>query len=499
MLKRSHAQIGLVLSESVCAEKTGDDKLIDSLFRFIRLNKAIPAGLASLSDQHAGVQALKSAILVGECNARIFLHPDCDLYLLYLITKKHIPFWQGINIYFYLMTLMQAGGQAVREEDMDVLMRGFAVKVDHLVENGKLTQVGEEYCAKVCSKFIVLGVRLKLEELTDYVLQLPATEQWLYRIPYMVFMFKGDYHSMMTLLLRGNAPYLISHQDNRAEYSYPECWMPSATLAEYFFHILSPAPMQRVPFFGSVGEASLRKMHLAGEHPYPLYSRRVKSNIRSVHGFRCGWIPTLLHDDLHAVWGTLLSITERTLILNRLIPAYEWMAREAVRVGRSELAQAINVAINKLYDFDLVASEFVSCDARLFYYIKMRGIEPMQKNLHRLIDRDAYLLIDMIGLLEGQYAVFPVDKAIWGMVRAELTLLMRAQEMWLPVKGVFTTLSLSDPSLPNLSHDVNLWTYRLFIPQQYTVQYEKIHQKNDPNPPVEMQTQAMQAYNLRQF
>jgi len=65
--------------------------------------------------------AKKKAIRRGNFRAKIWNNRDCNLYLIYLIQKQMIPFWQGITAYVYLIAKMQyTQKQDLRLEDQDV-------------------------------------------------------------------------------------------------------------------------------------------------------------------------------------------------------------------------------------------------------------------------------------------------------------------------------------------------------------------------------------------
>lgn len=88
-----------------------EEKLIAGLFEYIRSNKIIPAFFAAIKKNitlhNVNLALLKNAIAAGDENAAIFSEANCHLYLLYLINEKEIPFWQGITVYHFLITLAQ--------------------------------------------------------------------------------------------------------------------------------------------------------------------------------------------------------------------------------------------------------------------------------------------------------------------------------------------------------------------------------------------------------
>ena len=93
----------------------------NNLLELVQKNKTIPAFLNNLTANDPRLCCLKKAIRRGNFRAKIWNNRDCNLYLIYLIQKQMIPFWQGITAYVYLIAKMQyTQKQDLRLEDQDV-------------------------------------------------------------------------------------------------------------------------------------------------------------------------------------------------------------------------------------------------------------------------------------------------------------------------------------------------------------------------------------------
>lgn len=363
VLKRSHSD----------AFSDNDQALIDGLFTYIKNNKILPERLAAIRDDDPCLNQLLDAIHAGDHAAAIFSNPDCHLYLLSLITTKKVPFWQGINVYFYLMTLMQfTHKQSLKEDDIGVRVYDCPIEVTDLIEKG------QQYLESVCAKFKKLGVTICFSELEQFVRDLPATERWLYRLQYRRMRHPADYHALMSILMNGTVPYLVDCTPSSQEGNMRYCWAPSATLINYFLLKVSSEPVMRQPIFGSVKVKTLQAMHLDGRHPYPLYSPLVKSNLSAVHGARCGPVGAAMHDDAHDLWGSMLTPVERNQLYKVYIPKFENYERQVRLEGKIVLADVVKTAIDRLYDFDLLAQRFINPTTRFYEYIYFNGIAKLE-------------------------------------------------------------------------------------------------------------------------
>jgi hypothetical protein len=151
----------------------------NNILELVQKNKTIPAFLNNLTPDDVRLLCLKKAIHKGNFRARIWNHPHCNLYLIYLINKKMIPFWQGITAYVYLIAKMQyTKTQAMRAEDQDVKF-DYQVKIVPLVKAGTITIPGYGYLLGVMHVLEKLKVEVNFEALVNYVLALPRIEQWL--------------------------------------------------------------------------------------------------------------------------------------------------------------------------------------------------------------------------------------------------------------------------------------------------------------------------------
>lgn len=188
-------------SDSV-AEKPS---IIPAIYQFIRKNPDLPKLPSRIRPNHPEAQKLLAAIQAGDINAEIFSNPNCSVYLLHLLETEQISRQEGMTVYGYLLALMQyTEKQPIKECDLDVKsLRNVEVKL--LVAEGKLTQSGSEYLQMLCEEFAKLYIKINLTELTNFVLSLKPTEQWLIGVhnnrdqEYREFMPDGEYYTSDTL------------------------------------------------------------------------------------------------------------------------------------------------------------------------------------------------------------------------------------------------------------------------------------------------------------
>src|SRR5262249_688534 len=98
-------------SDSPDKNKIDNTILFEQLFEYIRLKKpAFEEAIAKIAAddiKKKKAKELLTAIQKGDHAAAIFDDPECYLYLLFLIRENHIPFYQGMAVYLYIMILMQ--------------------------------------------------------------------------------------------------------------------------------------------------------------------------------------------------------------------------------------------------------------------------------------------------------------------------------------------------------------------------------------------------------
>lgn len=339
-----------------------DEELYQGLFQFIKKNKAIPEFLAQIHPDKPQLTALTRAIEAGDCYADIFTDEHTQLYLLYLIKENKIPFWQGMTVYIYLIALMQFTDKlSLKKEDISY-QSPKEIRIAKLSIDGTLTEEGEKYINDICLRLSHLDIYINKQELIEFCLALPATEQWLMKIP----THQNEYEiDDIIRIVAINLPIVGSRTEALAFYD-----IPSASLIKYLLHAVSPDALQIQPIFGRISSDTLLRLHSQGIHPLPLYSLSVKSNIMKVHGHACGPFAAWLHDLGHTFWGSLLSQTERNHLFNNLIPQVQEWSMLAKLHQDIPLKEYCSKIIAKLADFNLTPLiNFMSPSTRFMNYL----------------------------------------------------------------------------------------------------------------------------------
>lgn len=334
-------------------------ELFDTLFKYIKNNTKIPKFLSAINAEDPFIIQLNEAINHGDVNATIFSHPDCYLYLLYLIQKEMIDFWHGMTTYLYLMVLMQfTSKQNLRADDKDIKMERDITLV-RLVsdQSGELTEEGLKYLKFLSYKSSDQGRLVDLKQLKMLVLHLPNIEQWLIKIPCKIRttfdpLTGNDFDDFVSQYLN-EVPYLrgIYAGKNREGYFY----IPSFSIIRYFVQNNTPYPMLLEITFGSVKVVTLQKLHRAGIHPGMLYAPGVISNTATAHEFRCGPVGVFLHDLLHQYIGSFLDPIFKKKLFDFVIPQFEILKKLAQEyLTTVNTIKLIENIIDSLYDFDLL-------------------------------------------------------------------------------------------------------------------------------------------------
>ena len=326
----------------VIVEPINNHGLFQQLFTHIKKNTAIPDFLASIETDQQKKQKtneLYLAIKAGDHAASIFDDPDCYLYLLYLIKDNQIPFWHGMTVYFYLMTLMQfTPRQKLKAEDIRDINVGF------LSNDGVLTANGEKLLKSICER--LSGGMSLYPELKAFVLTLPPSEQWVVKIP--------SKSNDFDFLIDGITDYICSSPfllTERMEHdpSLRATLVPSFSIIQFCLRKTSPTPVEMQVGFGSVSSKTLNTMHQENKHPLPIYAPAVKSNMTKAHDRNCGCVGAFLHDLVHVYFGSLLSPSFREKIYDLYIPCLEKLKK-----SEADLIEPIDAIIWHLGDFDLL-------------------------------------------------------------------------------------------------------------------------------------------------
>lgn len=355
-----------------CHTISNSAQIHNDLLELVQKNKLIPRFLNNLMPHDPRLHCLKKAIDKGNFRARIWNHSDCNLYLIYLIQKKIIPYWQGITAYVYLIAKMQyTQTQKLRTEDQDIKFN-YRVRVVPLVKANKITELGYHYLLDVTQALEKLKIYLSFDQLVCFVLKLPRIEQWLIKTEFdqhrTQLEVKYDANRLIGVLIN-NLPLIGSLSGNFDDKTL-QYLVPSSSLINYFLQILNKQPMRMRPVLGNPGLETLYHWHAQDFHPVSLYATQILSNPKNADGYRCGPFPMWLHDVGHTFWASMLSKPQRDSIFTIYIPALRWlkdMATEFDDVSSLKLLKEIEI---KAYDFDLTAVlDYADVEKRFDIYL----------------------------------------------------------------------------------------------------------------------------------
>lgn len=384
------------------------------LTKYIKKNTVINNFLNQMPDAitQKKLYALQQAIAHGDSAAIIWNDENCDLYLIYLIEKEEIPYWEGITAYVYLIAKMQyTSTQNLRTEDQKDTKLNYRVEIQPLTKSGKITKPGEDYLANVCQAMQKIDFTIDLEELKTYVVTLSPIEQWLLKTE---FNKKAAHDSDKLInILISNLPFLQTIKNPDTKSAYTPYFIPSLSLINFLKEKMDSEPMQTQPILGSIGSKILYEHHKKNSHPTAIYARHVKSNYKKVHTFRCGPLGILLHDLGHAFWACMLSFSERNFIFETYIPALKCLEEEeASKYEDINTVSLLQRAILKAYDFDLTnIGAFAKKAERLAVYLaRTFGRESLHPHCVYSRDPACILSIKAIGNHPSDGAFFLLNK-----------------------------------------------------------------------------------------
>lgn len=343
------------------------------LLELVQKNKLIPNFLDNVTPHDPRLYCLKKAIEKGNFRARIWNNSNCNLYLIYLIQKQMIPFWQGITAYVYLIAKMQyTQTQALRTEDQDVKFN-YQVNIVPLVKAEKITIPGYQYLLGVMHDLEKLNVRVNFEALVNYVLALPRIEQWLIKTEFNHHLTlqetKHDSNRLVWVLIN-NLPLMQKVSSGCYEDPTTEYLLPSSSLMNYFLQMLNTQPMRMRPVLGNPGLATLYNWHEQDFHPVALYAPQILSNPKQADGYRCGPFAMWLHDIGHTFWGSMLSKAQREYIFTTYIPALRCLKDMAEKFHDEWSIEMLKEMEIKAYDFDLTAIlDYADAETRFTTYL----------------------------------------------------------------------------------------------------------------------------------
>jgi hypothetical protein len=345
----------------------------NNLLELVQKNKTIPAFLQNLTANDPQLHCLKKAIRRGNFRAKIWNNRDCNLYLIYLIQEKMIPFWQGITAYVYLIAKMQyTQTQDLRAEDQDVKFN-YQVEIVPLVKGGKITILGYQYLLGMIHALENLNAHLNFDQLVDYVVKLPGIERWLIKTEFDHHLTqresKHDANRLVWVLIN-NLPLIQKISAGNFGDPTTHYLTPSSSLINYVLQALNQQPLRMRPVLGNPGLETLYKWHSQNFHPVALYAPQILSNPKDADGYRCGPFPLWLHDIGHTFWGSMLAKIQRDYIFTTYIPALRNLRNIAEMFGDESSMEYLEEAEIKAYDFDLTAiMDYANVKTRFTTYL----------------------------------------------------------------------------------------------------------------------------------
>lgn len=334
-------------------------ELICALREYIAKNEVIPDFFESIDDNpdehELCLEALQLAIEQGDLNALVFSHPDCTTYLLYLIERRRIDCFLGLSTYFHCLGLMQfTTMQPLKEEDQDLKTKA-AFKWLPLVDQGQLTDHIEIYVERVVEQFARIGIHFDPLTLKDAIARLSPIDQWVYALS-IERCGIGDQEKVIH--------FYRSVAENSSYIGKCDTWpgvpssrvtylIPSLGLYRYIMEHAFQNPILIRPMLGAVSDQTLIKLHEQQKHPVAFYHRYVKSNLKKVHGHRAGVLFAALHDLSHAFWGSLLSMEDRSFLLNQGSHFAKALIVQAEARDDKDVSAYLKKVMHKIYDFDL--------------------------------------------------------------------------------------------------------------------------------------------------
>lgn len=347
-----------------------DDELIAGLFRYIRLNKSLPAFFAEIEkhpeDHHLHCDALKQAVMAGDPDAAIFSHPNVSYYLLYLIKNKMVPYWQGMTAYFYCMLLMQGKGkhkQSLSESDTCTYKlnncMGVAIAMN---EVGSLTEAGKVYLASVERQFLQYPwISFKADDVMKVWREGSPIDRWLFEIDIHFTRALFGYSQFLEILSKD----VFYWQNNNNGFTR----FPSFAVVNAIHADMCEKPISLMPVFGRISKKTLIELHKEDIHPLVLYSPKVKSNTLIVHEFDCGPVPAFLHDIAHAFWANTFSYDNRKLITGEFRELFKSYYLQAEM--KESRVKDLDKLLFEMIDYNMSPFQFYRFDGedRLFRYV----------------------------------------------------------------------------------------------------------------------------------
>jgi hypothetical protein len=179
----------------------------DSLFQHVSRNKLMPELLSKINPDNPKLTQLYQSIKKGDFENKIFHDHQCDIYLLYLIKSQQISLPQGLDVYSYLMALMQfTDKQPLKKDDGDVKVPR-KVSVEFLVKDQKISPIGEEYLKDILSRLALMNINIDKDEFRKFILTLSPVDARLTQIETLISPRKNGHLTKRPFVLQ-NTPGL---------------------------------------------------------------------------------------------------------------------------------------------------------------------------------------------------------------------------------------------------------------------------------------------------
>lgn len=326
-----------------------EDALIAGLRQYCRLAPAFKDFYQRIeSNTHPEdaelLQTLQAAIKNADYQHAIYTHENVDLYLLYLIEHKKIPFWQGITQYTYWLLLIEfvdskqayfrgrpKNPESVKVHSLSSVMEGGCITYNQLVYNDIDSKLKD-------NKFD----SLPLEKFQAIVEALSPSDRVVFQLNLTSEYKTEDYSRQIQLkdIMRDAISYsLVSRISHETDFVV---LIPSIALTQAVFAHLAPDAIQMKPTIGVVGLDTIRRaFHQAHQHPVSLYSPRVKNNLLTPHNAVPSGSFTWVHDISHVLVGSVMTASMRDVLHATVFPWFKTGILEACKVESVKVIQLL--------------------------------------------------------------------------------------------------------------------------------------------------------------
>lgn len=296
---------------------------------------------------------LGQQIRAGNTRHTLFTHPLAEIFIYYLVKKNMISYEEAINSQLYLLVLAQfTKSRQLRREDKDTkIILNKPIEVLSLVDTDNMEV--KDYLKHLAEVKDINGRQLNLTTLLKSLVEMPASSKWLFKIILEIDTDiskkqRSDVFDFLRIGLGRNLPFI---QVQEAE-GCTQVLFPSHSMLCLLLDCINPElRIEAIPTLGQLSSRTLLALHNRRSHPLALYSNYVKSNIKIIHGRRCGAIPAYLHDILHIYMAKQFTVKQFDFIFDYLIPLLTEINR--MYAADEEMTKLCGDAIEKLSDIDL--------------------------------------------------------------------------------------------------------------------------------------------------